>query len=145
MPPSNPRDVLRERDPLTDDTRCSYCRIPLWFFGLGGLGLEAEHILPRNKFPNLIWDETNLVWACPRCNSKKGDRTRGEDPLTGRMRALFHPRRQRWAVHFSGNRDGFVLSKTATARSTDTVIKFNEESSVIRHRRVAADMRLWPS
>jgi len=34
---------------------------------------QLDHKLPRSKFPDLIWDESNIVPAHGDCNNKKSD------------------------------------------------------------------------
>lgn len=48
----------------------------------------------------------NLALACIHCSLRKGARQRGRDPKTGKLVAIFHPRKLPWNHHFrwSGNR-----------------------------------------
>jgi len=55
--------------------------------------LEIEHIVPLTAGGSN--DDANLWLACHACNLFKGTKTRGRDPLTGRLVALFNPRQQR--------------------------------------------------
>lgn len=34
---------------------------------------QLDHLLPRSKFPELIWDESNIVPAHDDCNNAKSD------------------------------------------------------------------------
>ena len=43
----------------------------------------------------------NLALACWHCNLKKGPNLTGIDPETGQIAALFHPRKDKWADHFT--------------------------------------------
>lgn len=36
--------------------------------------LTVDHIKSRKDYPELMWDENNLVTLCKTCNSQKGDR-----------------------------------------------------------------------
>jgi 5-methylcytosine-specific restriction endonuclease McrA len=59
-----------------DNHKCAYC-------GKTDLLLTIDHIIPRSKGGVDSWE--NLISACPKCNSKKGDRT----PLDAGMPLLF--------------------------------------------------------
>lgn len=60
VPPVNRREVLRR-----DHHSCQYCG--------SGKHLTLDHVMPRSKGGSHTWD--NVVAACERCNSRKGDRT----------------------------------------------------------------------
>ncbi|MBD2576857.1 HNH endonuclease [Oscillatoria sp. FACHB-1406] len=60
VPPVNRREVLRR-----DAHRCQYCG--------STKKLTLDHVIPRSKGGKHTWD--NVVTACERCNSQKGDRT----------------------------------------------------------------------
>ncbi len=59
IPPVNRREVLRR-----DKHCCQYCG--------STRHLTLDHIVPRSKGGGHTW--TNVVTACERCNSRKGDR-----------------------------------------------------------------------
>lgn len=46
------------------DVLCWICRLP-------GAN-QLDHVKPRSKFPELIWDESNIVPAHDDCNNAKG-------------------------------------------------------------------------
>ena len=75
--------------------RCEYCR-------LSQTGQEAlfhvDHILPEMDGGLSVLE--NLALACVSCSLRKGARQLATDPQTGRLAALFHPRKQRWLAHF---------------------------------------------
>ena len=48
-----------------DNNRCQYCH--------SSRDLTLDHVRPRSRGGNTSWD--NLVTACKKCNSKKGDFT----------------------------------------------------------------------
>ncbi|NEP36778.1 MAG: HNH endonuclease [Moorea sp. SIO3E2] len=60
VPPVNRREVLRR-----DKHRCQYCG--------STKKLTLDHVMPRSKGGKHSWD--NVVTACERCNSLKGNRT----------------------------------------------------------------------
>ncbi len=55
------RNIMRR-----DGNKCQYC-------GRGGVYLTIDHVLPKSRGGKDSWE--NLVAACIRCNSKKGNRT----------------------------------------------------------------------
>lgn len=46
------------------------------FNRIEGLNLEIHHIKPRSKFPELRFEESNLITLCKSCNTQLG--TKGE-------------------------------------------------------------------
>lgn len=66
--PYRMQQVSKKNILLRDGNRCMYC-------GKKGTGadLQLEHILPRSRGGKNTWE--NLVAACDRCNSRKGDKT----------------------------------------------------------------------
>ena len=78
VPPVNRREVLRR-----DHHSCQYCGSTKY--------LTLDHVLPRSRSGLHTWD--NVVTACDRCNSKKGDRTPQEAGMSLRTKpkAPVHP------------------------------------------------------
>ncbi len=78
VPPVNRREVLRR-----DSHTCQYCG--------SSKRLTLDHIVPRSKGGTHTWD--NVVAACERCNSLKGDRLLQELGMTLRSKpkAPIHP------------------------------------------------------
>ncbi|MEM7554186.1 MAG: HNH endonuclease [Cyanobacteria bacterium P01_A01_bin.84] len=78
VPPVNRREVLR-RDHYT----CQYCG--------SRKHLTLDHVLPRSKGGLHVWD--NIVTACEKCNSRKGDKTLKEIGMKLRTKPLapIHP------------------------------------------------------
>ena len=78
VPPVNRREVLRR-----DKHRCQYCG--------STKRLTLDHVIPRSKGGNHAWD--NVVTACERCNSRKGDRTPQQAGMTllTQPKAPMHP------------------------------------------------------
>lgn len=100
--------------------RCEYCRLresdqPLFNF-------QIEHIIARKHHGT---DEPkNLAWAYLECNAAKSSNLSGRDMKSGRVVALFNPRRQRWRRHFEW--DGSVLlGLTPCGRATVDVLNIN--------------------
>ena len=78
VPPVNRREVLRR-----DKHTCQYCG--------STKQLTLDHVIPRSKGGKHTWD--NVVIACERCNSRKGDRTPSQAGMTLRTqpKAPMHP------------------------------------------------------
>ena len=49
--------------------KCAYCEGKFKHVAYG----HIEHKLPKRKCPKLVCAWTNLIMACPRCNTNKGD------------------------------------------------------------------------
>ncbi|BDI15303.1 hypothetical protein ANSO36C_11050 [Nostoc cf. commune SO-36] len=78
VPPVNRREVLRR-----DHHTCQYCG--------SGKHLTLDHVMPRSRGGSHTWD--NVVAACERCNSRKGNRTLFEAgmQLRTKPKAPIHP------------------------------------------------------
>jgi hypothetical protein len=101
--------------------RCEYCHLPE---ALAGATFHVEHIRPRSRGGRT--KPPNLAYACPPCNEHKASRTEGADPTTGRLAPLFHPRRDRWAQHFTWSDDHRrLIGRSATGRATVEVLALN--------------------
>ena len=69
-----------------DDGRCQYCHKP---------AENLDHVVPRSRGGEHAWE--NVVAACRRCNTRKGDRTPDEVGLR-LSRAPRAPRRHGWLL-----------------------------------------------
>ncbi len=78
LPPVNRREVFRR-----DGHTCQYCG--------STKHLTLDHVIPRSKGGTHTWD--NVVTACERCNSTKGDRLLNELGLVlkTKPKAPMHP------------------------------------------------------
>ncbi|HLO51924.1 MAG TPA: HNH endonuclease [Kamptonema sp.] len=78
VPPVNRREVLRR-----DGHSCQYCG--------STKRLTLDHVMPRAQGGAHTWD--NIVTACEKCNSLKGDRTplQAAMPLRTKPKAPMHP------------------------------------------------------
>ena len=121
--------ALRRQLVAADDHRCAYCHTSQ---ANSGHPMVIDHILPRSKGGPTEFD--NLCFACHRCNLFKHATTEREDPLTGEITSLFHPRRQKWSDHFAWDNEGIrLVGLTASGRVT--VIALNMNNDVILHAR----------
>ena len=139
------RNTLDAAEPLTNTTRCGYCRFPYGKTGLGHLGFHAEHIIPRSKAPHLVNELSNLTWACLPCNIHKWAFTEGHDSVTSTDVALYHPRQQTWSDHFSGFSNGKINGQTPTGRGTEGRLQFNGDVDVVAARAEGFSYGWWPN
>jgi hypothetical protein len=114
------RNLVRRRA----DNRCEYCRLRQEH---SHLAHHVEHVVARQHGgPD---DLDNLALACHRCNLCKGPNLTGFDRGSGRIVALFHPRRDRWTEH-SAWRGPRIEGLTATGRATVLVLAMNDARRV---------------
>jgi hypothetical protein len=114
---------LRQQLLEADDQRCAYCQTTQ---PNSGYPMIVDHIVPRSKGGNTEFD--NLCFACHRCNEFKGATTALEDPLSGEMTPLFHPRRQAWPEHFTWDATGIrIVGLTVVGRVTVIALNMNNE------------------
>lgn len=110
---------------------CEYCRSQSRF---AMQPFSVEHIDPRSEAGESTLD--NLALACQGCNNHKYTKVEGEDPVSGQVAPLFHPRRQRWSDHFRWSPDfSMVVGITPTGRATVEALRLNR-SGVVNLRRV---------
>ena len=106
-----------------DNHRCAYCQTTQFN---SGYPMVVDHIIPLSKGGRTEFD--NLCFACHRCNEYKGSTTIMEDPLTGEMVSLFHPRRHTWSDHFAWNAAGIrIVGLTTVGRVTVITLNMNNE------------------
>ena len=121
---SEPAEAVRRRA----RGRCEYCRLPQAAFRRA---FHIEHIVARQHGGSTLAE--NLALACWNCNLKKGPNLSGVDPETGQIGALFHPRKDKWAEHFSAlvgsliPRGVEIRGLTPVGRATAHVLGLNEE------------------
>lgn len=132
------RRLVRERA----GARCEYCRLPQQY---SDLLHHVEHIVAKHHGGSD--DPGNLALACHRCNFHKGPNLTGIDPATGEMAPLFHPRRDRWADHFSF-RGARIEGLSASGLTTVQVLAMNDarrlelRSAAIRRAKSSGISRL---
>ncbi len=122
---------LREQVRQEDRLRCAYCQTSEH---VSGIPLTIDHIQPISKSGLTCLE--NLCLACWSCNEFKASRTEAEDPLTGELVPLFHPRLQGWSDHFRWSPDGIrVEGLTQTGRATVIALRMNREGILSARRR----------
>ena len=110
------RDAVRRRA----NNRCEYCLIGQEH---SELVHHIEHIVAKQHGGSDNLD--NLALACHRCNLHKGPNLTGVDPETGRVVALFHPRRDQWDEHFRYRRVR-IEGRTPIGRATVQLLAMND-------------------
>ena len=104
--------------------RCEYC-------GLSQEGQEAvfhvHHIFPVSL--GGVTELDNLALACVSCSLRKAARVQVPDPASGEQVAIFHPRNDRWNLHFRWQQ-AEVVGITATGRATVAALAMNRPITV---------------
>ena len=104
--------------------RCEYCHFPMT---VSRLPFHCDHIIARKHGGQT--DDSNLAWACFRCNMHKGPNIGGLDPVSGLSSRLFHPRHDVWEEHFEWS-GAWLRGKTAAGRATIAVLEINRTDVV---------------
>jgi hypothetical protein len=99
--------------------------------------MHVEHIVPLALGGTS--DDSNLWLACAWCNSFKGTKVSGVEPVTGVEFPLFNPRTQQWSEHFRWSDDGSeIVGLTAVGRATVMALRLNNEYLVVSRRQWVA-------
>ena len=75
-------------------------------------------------------DTENLCLACAKCNLYKGANVAGIDTKTDKATKLYHPRQQKWSIHFRLESDSRITGLTPEGRVTVFVLLLNENSRI---------------
>jgi hypothetical protein len=115
------RDFVRQRA----KGRCEYCGLaqdaaPYFTF-------HIEHIRARQHGGGD--DVSNLAFACPDCNAKKGPNIATISLDTGEIVELFHPRKHMWQEHFAMV-GAEIIGITEVGRATVQLLDMNEDERV---------------
>jgi len=125
---------LRNSLLAADDHQCAYCQTRQ---SNSGFPMVVDHIIPVSKNGPTAFE--NLCFSCHRCNLFKNERTHHQDPLTGNLTALFHPRRDSWADHFRWDEDGiFLTAITGVGRATLLALQMNNDVIIDARRKWVA-------
>jgi HNH endonuclease len=110
---------------LRANEACEYCQVLQAFYPT--VSFPIDHIISRQHGGHTAL--ANLALACLHCNSHKGPNVGGLDPKTGKLRRLFHPRRQKWTRHFRWI-GPLLVGRTAVGRATVAVLDMNDPDLV---------------
>jgi len=130
---SKPRTRAELRRLVTARARecCEYCLSQARY---STHSFAIEHIIPKHRGGATIF--SNLELSCQGCNNHKHTKLKSRDPLTRKLAALFHPRRQNWAEHFTWSDDYLeMIGLTPTGRATVTALGLNR-AEVVNLRRI---------
>ena len=112
---------------------CEYCHMPQEFYRPS---FQVDHILAKQHGGTTV--SLNLALACYHCNLHKGSNIAGVDSTSGKLRRLFHPRKDVWADHFVW--DGpYLKGLTAVGRATIAVLAINDPLLVAVRELLIAD------
>jgi HNH endonuclease len=110
---------------------CEYCLSQMRY---STHSFAIEHIIPKHHGGKTI--ANNLALSCQGCNNHKHIKIKARDPLTHKLVALFHPRRQQWFEHFTWSSDYLeIIGLTPTGRATVRALRLNR-AEVINLRRI---------
>lgn len=105
---------------------CEYCRSQARF---AMQSFSIEHIVPRSLGGKTTLD--NMALSCQGCNNYKYNKVEAEDPISGEIVKLYHPRRQEWNEHFVWRDDySSIIGVTPIGRATVAALKLNRECLV---------------
>jgi hypothetical protein len=110
--------------------RCEYCHFPDHALSLP---FHVEHIVASvHRADHSL---SNLAWACPRCNLRKGTNLSTIDPDSGSRVDVFNPRTMIWQDHFE-IRHGIIIGLTGCGRGTARLLDMNNEGRLNHRRRL---------
>jgi hypothetical protein len=110
--------------------RCEYCRAPEPVFNFP---FEVEHIRPISLGGKDT--SSNRALSCLSCNVYKGIYIQIEDPVSGDVFPLFHPRRDNWDVHFQIDKEtGVIVGLTGIGRATIACLRINSDAQGIARK-----------
>jgi HNH endonuclease len=102
------------------DGRCEYCQLSQAF---DDRAFEIDHVRSQKHHGPTV--AGNLALSCFRCNSFKGSDISGIDPKSGKLTALFNPRRHKWTRHFTWQ-NAYLIGRTPVGRVTIAVLRIND-------------------
>lgn len=106
------------------DAHCEYCRLPQ---AASPLPHAIDHVIARQHGGPTKGE--NLAPACFFCNSYKGPNVAGMNPRSGRRVRLFHPRQDRWSLHFEWE-GAMLIGRTVIGRITISLLQINRPEAV---------------
>jgi hypothetical protein len=103
---------------------------------------SVEHIIPISRGGDNSLN--NLALACQGCNNHKYNKVQAEDPISGQVAPLHHPRRNHWENHFVWSSDfTLIIGLTPIGRATVDLLQLNREG-LTNLRRVLYDIGEHP-
>lgn len=133
--------------------KCAYCeqRVESW---------QVEHFRPKSIYYWLAYSWDNLLYACPRCNARKGDKFPISGPRASHHPAdiknihqlaenyrsseqpiLLHPEHEDPEPLMCFDRDGHISSENARAHSTITICDLDRQSLCDERQTILDDLK----
>lgn len=112
-------ESLRQQVISRAQNRCEYCQLPS---GVSFYAHEVDHVIALKHGGQTA--ESNLAYACWRCNRYKGSDLGSFDPDTQEFCFLFNPRTQIWEKHFYESLSE-IVGYSSEGRTTVKLLKFN--------------------
>jgi hypothetical protein len=92
---------------------------------------QVDHVISRKHGGLSV--ESNLAYACLRCNTWKGSDIASVEPPTSRLTPLYNPRQQKWADHF--RLEGAIIEPlTPEGVVTARLLRLNLDQRVAERR-----------
>ena len=110
---------------------CVYCTVHEVEWG-GLRNFHVDHYRPKSRFPHLICDYSNLLYACGVCNVYKGDDWPSDDPLEDGQGYL-DPCEHDFDDHFRFQDDGIICGLSPVAKYMIERLHLNR-SQIVRQR-----------
>ncbi len=121
------------------EARCEYCKIAEAY---SFASHQIDHIVAVKHGGET--QPGNLALSCTLCNLHKGTDLTAIDPETGKVVALYHPRRDAWDDHFQLDPNGSLTSLTPQGRATIRLLQLNRAERV-QERSLLLAAGLWPN
>src|SRR5262249_3046027 len=103
---------------------CIFCLLrECWVRPIAADAFGVEHLVPKSVAPERICDYTNLVYACCRCNSCKGEQWPVPDPCE-----------TPYGEHLRVHEDGTIEGRTEDGRRLIRILRLDREE-LTRFRR----------
>lgn len=116
--------------------RCEYCLIHVDDVYYAH---HVDHVIAEKHGGQT--NASNLALSCAECNLRKGSDI-ASLTSTGRLIALFNPRRQRWSAHLRVD-GGTIEPPTPVGEVTARLLDFNNETRV-EIRDILVQLKLYP-
>jgi len=89
--------------------RCAYCD-DFDLFNGEFRAYHVEHFAPKEKFPSLKYEYSNLLYACPYCNGAKSDKWPSSDPKINVVenKGFLDPCKDEYYENLHRNDDGSI-------------------------------------
>jgi HNH endonuclease len=118
---------------------CEYCLYPEKY---SSAFFHFDHII--SLFEGGTSELSNIARCCGYCNGFKKAKTHHFDPATGKITALFNPRKSLWVEHFQWSDDDLlILGQSDIGRATVELLQLNRQN-VVNLRQILKKNREHP-